>query len=169
MRQAAMSIAAMIAFGLAIAGGAVAAGATPGPPENAAKPMGVEQLYKVYRNKTWVWPDGGGFFASDGRFIAWSGKGDAGTYAEGRWWATGGTGEVCFQAAWHSAKGVAHDRTCFAHRATGGIIYQKKEPSGAWYPFKNSPGGPNDEFQKLQEGDLVTENLKQLKALIVKE
>jgi Protein of unknown function (DUF995) len=168
VKQAIMSIVAMVTAGLA-AGGAISAEATPGAPENDAKPMGVEQLYKVYRNKTWVWQDGGGFFASDGRFAAWSGEGDAASYAEGRWWASGTTGDVCFQATWHSAKGAERNRTCFAHRAIGGVIYQKKEPSGAWYQFKNLPSCPNDEFQKLREGDQVTENLKQLKALAVKE
>jgi Protein of unknown function (DUF995) len=147
----------------------VSAQADPGAPANDAKPVSVAQLYQVYSNKTWVWPDGGGYFASDGRFSAWSGKGAAASYAEGRWWTTAATGDVCFEAIWRSAKAIGPNRSCFAHREIGGVIYQKKEPTGAWYQFKQSPGNPSDEIHKLQEGDLVTEDVRKLKSSIKKE
>jgi hypothetical protein len=133
-------------------------------PPNNAKPLSVSQLYALYRDKTWVWSDGGGYFAPNGQFAAWSGNGDAAGYAEGRWWVSGADGRLCFQFTWRTRKGSSVKRDCFDHRALGDVIYQRKEPSGAWYKFKNSPNDVHDQFHALKGGDLISGSVKRLKA-----
>ena len=131
-----------------------------------AKPLGNEKLLAIYRDKTWIWPDGAGFFAKDGHFVAWSGQGGTAGYAEGRWWVYGAEGQFCFQGSWHYLTRTIKSRICFQHRATGSFIYQKRVPAGAWYIFKNSPTSATDEYQKLQNGDLVQERVDQIKEFL---
>lgn len=166
MRRLITLIASLLIVSLATIAAARAAGTIADPPLNNAKPMSVAQLFALYRDKTWLWPDGGGFFASNGQFAAWSGKGDTAGYAEGRWWLSGADGKLCFQATWRTRKGNARKRDCFDHRAVGDVIYQRKEPSGAWYRFKNSPNDAGDQFHALKVGDLVADTVKRLKSLI---
>lgn len=124
---------------------------------------GVE-LYLLYRDKSWRWPNGAGRMESEGRrFVAWSGTGESASWAEGRWVVTD-TGRLCMDATWHSQAEAATDRTCFSHRKHGDTIYQKKEPSGDWYVFDNP--GSQGELEKLVGEDLVSAELKKLKSTI---
>ena len=166
MKRVTTLIASLLVVDLAANVVATAAGIAAEPPPSAAKPTSVDQLYALYRDKTWVWPDGGGYFARNGQFAAWSGNGDAAGYAEGRWWLSGPEGKFCFQATWRTMKGNWSKRDCFDHRVVGDVIYQRKEPSGAWYKFKNSPSDARDEFHALKDGDLVSDSVKRIKALI---
>lgn len=131
-------------------------------PDDARVMTGVE-LYMLYHGKSWKWGEGAGRLQDDGRvFTAWSGSGESATWAEGRWIVTD-SGRLCLQAEWHTRTGVYPDRTCFSHRIHDGVIYQKKEPSGAWYVFKNSEPAEGDEFKKLVRGDVVSEKLQSVR------
>jgi len=144
----------LIAVILATSPGALAVGTVTQTPTNEAAPVSAAALYRLYRDKTWLWQNGAGFFAKDGRFSAWSGSGDEATYAEGRWWVNF-LGGLCINATWRSKDWVKVNLTCFSHSKDGNLLYQKREPSGAWAVFRSFPGKPDDEYQKLRKGDLV--------------
>lgn len=118
----------------------------------------------LYRDKSWKWADGAGRMQADGRrFTAWAGSGDEATWAEGRWTLTD-SGRLCFKAQWHSVSGVAPNKTCFSHKKRGDVIYQRKEPSGAWYVFRHATPAVDDEFSKLVSQDLVASDLERIKS-----
>jgi hypothetical protein len=121
----------------------------------AASPMSAQALEAIYAGKTWKWKDGGGFFSADRhKLAAWSQKGKAWSYGEGRWYATDG-GKLCMQAYWRNKSGGGGgDTSCFLHR----------EKAGVWYIFRNNPPKPTDEAQKLVRGDLVSKGLMRIKA-----
>ncbi|TJW47368.1 MAG: DUF995 domain-containing protein, partial [Mesorhizobium sp.] len=56
------------------------------------------------------------------------------------------------------------NKTCFSHKKLGDTVYQKREPSGAWYVFKHGAAADNDEFNKLVSQDLVSSNLERIKS-----
>lgn len=131
-------------------------------PKDAQVMTGVE-LYMLYHGKSWQWAEGAGRLEDEGRvFTAWSGSGESATWAEGRWIVTD-SGRLCLKAEWHTRTGVYPDRTCFSHRIHDGVIYQMKEPSGAWYVFKNSEAAEGDEFKKLVGDDVVSEKLQSVR------
>jgi hypothetical protein len=71
---------------------------------------------------------------------------------------------LCLKARWHSSTGVAPNRTCFSHRKLGDTVYQKREPSGAWYVFKHASPQDGDEFSKLVAKDLVSRDLERIRS-----
>lgn len=134
------------------------AGAEAVVPEGARVMTAVE-LYMLYRNKSWRWPDGAGRMEADGRvFKAWSGSGDDAVWARGRWIVTD-TGTLCLKANWHGKAGSVEDRTCFSHMTDGRTIFQKKETSDEWYVFRHAEPQEGDEYKKLVREDLVTTRL----------
>ncbi|MCZ8548493.1 DUF995 domain-containing protein [Mesorhizobium qingshengii] len=134
----------------------------PTPPANA-RPMTGAELYMLYRDKSWPWPDGAGRLQTDGRrFTAWSGSGDKASWAVGRW-TVSDQGRLCFKAQWHTVSGAYPNTTCFIHKKLGNIVYQKRQPSGDWYVFKHAEPA-DDEFSKLADRDLVSNNLERIKA-----
>ncbi|MEA2783102.1 MAG: hypothetical protein QOK29_4646, partial [Rhodospirillaceae bacterium] len=120
-------------------------------------------LRKLYADNTWFWPDGAAFFAESGRFRAWSGSGQKASYALGMWWVND-HGSLCFDASWHSKDGAKESTTCFTHRQSGDVLYQKREPSGAWYVFRSNPVKLEDEIKKLKSGDLVEVKVQAVQA-----
>ncbi len=128
-----------------------------------AEPMRAAELAQIYGGKTWRWTEGAGYFAPDRRFVAWSGSGDAASYAEGRWSVTD-AGRMCFKAVWRSKAKPASQRTCFRHRKAGASIYQLKEPDGGWYIFRSNKKNSADEYNRLKKGDAATEGLEETKA-----
>ena len=123
------------------------------PPGRA---MSASELRQIYSGKTWVWPAGGGYMAPSGSFVGVTGKGTArASYVRGAW-QVGGKGRMCFGGVWTVGSKRMRGQTCFSHREAGGTIYQRKEPSGAWYVFKHSPARRGDEFRKLVSGNRVS-------------
>ncbi|WP_260855255.1 DUF995 domain-containing protein [Mesorhizobium amorphae] len=146
----------LVAFGLALCGGAATAAAEPSAVPAQARVMTALELHDLYRDKTWQWSDGAGRFQEEGRiFRAWSGNGANASWAEGRWTLTN-DGQLCLRAVWHSPGGSSPKKTCFRHKLHDGTVYQKKEPSGAWYVFKHAAPGKDDEYVKLVEQDTVS-------------
>ncbi len=144
------------------------AGAQAAPTKEAianAERMDAAELVRIYSGKTWRWGEGAGYFDRNRRFVAWSGSGDAATYAEGRWSVTK-TGRMCFEAVWRLKGSAAPQKTCFGHRKTGDVMYQRKEPSGDWYVFKGSRKTDDDEYNKLREGDTASKGMQKIKARI---
>ena len=131
-------------------------------PVPAGKGMDAQAVTKMYLGKTWVWPEGGGYFGPDKSLVAWSGAGDKATYAEGKWYVTS-LGTLCMRATWFTHKKGSPNLTCFEHRVDGMTILQKKLGAGSWYTFRSAPEVPTDEFAKLKDGDLVSEHLTALK------
>lgn len=124
-----------------------------------ARAMTATELHMLYRDKTWVWPDGAGRLQDQNRiFTAWSGTGTNSNWAQGRW-ILSDTGLMCLKATWHSPTQAAPNKVCFRHFTDGGTIYQRKEPSGDWYIFKHATPADNDEFKKLIAEDTVTAEL----------
>ena len=121
------------------------------------------ELYVLYRDRSWQWPDGAGRLETEGRrFTAVAGSGDAASWAEGRWIVTE-RGRLCLDADWHAPAGTFADRTCFEHLIDGRTIYQRKAPAGDWFVFKNYPTEADDEFTKLVREDLVSAALEELR------
>jgi hypothetical protein len=145
-----------------LAGQNGATGRDLGVPESA-RPMTAVELYVIYRDRSWQWPDGAGRMQDQGRiFKAWSGSGADAWWAQGRW-ILSDSGQLCLQAKWHSQSGAYKGRTCFSHRIEGQAIYQKKEPSGEWYVFRHAKPLEGDEFSKLVPEDLVSARLEALR------
>lgn len=155
-----VALAAMVLAGPVSASTAPAAES--GPPAGSAA-MSAAELYTLYRDKSWQWPDGAGRMDSaDRRFTAWVDGEKGKSWAEGRWLITD-AGMLCFKADWHSGEDVLPVRNCFAHRIDGGTIYQKREPDGQWYVFRHAEARDDDEANKLVSEDLVSGRLDELK------
>jgi Protein of unknown function (DUF995) len=158
-------IIAAIASGLGtVTSGAIAAPAS--ADAQATTPLTHKEIYKIYGQKSWIWKDGAGYFSVRKRsFTAWSEKSDAASYGVGRWFITG-PGKLCFRADWHAKSGSALATTCFSHRKNGRVIFQKREPDGKWYVFRNAPAKTGDEFAKLRYGNYVDARLSRIEARI---
>ncbi|ODT17795.1 MAG: hypothetical protein ABS35_25015 [Kaistia sp. SCN 65-12] len=125
--------------------------------------MSAAELFVLYRDKSWQWPDGAGRMDSaDRRFTAWVDGEKGKSWAEGRWQVMD-SGQMCFQADWHSGQETYPTRTCFAHRAGDGTIYQRKLPDGGWYVFRHADARADDEANKLVSADLVSGRLGELR------
>ena len=121
------------------------------------------ELYMIFRDRTWPWPDGAGLMENEGRrFTAIAGSGDQLSWADGRWIVTD-SGRLCFDADWHATTGIYPDRTCFIHLLHDDTIYQQREPAGDWYVFKHAEPAPGDEFSKLVREDLVSAELERIR------
>lgn len=59
-------------------------------------------------------------------------------------------------------------KTCFSHRIDNGTIYQKREPGGEWYAFRNAEVHQDDEASKLVSTDLVPVNSMPSKPRLVR-
>jgi hypothetical protein len=131
----------------------------------AARVMSAVELYLLYRNKTWQWPEGAGRLQEKGRaFIGWSGSGDNTQWAEGHW-VLSDTGLMCLKADWYGVpphQMKQSNKSCFRHRIYEGTIYQKQEPSGSWYIFKHAKAADSDEFMKLVAEDTVSALVEKL-------
>ena len=137
--------------------------ATPSP---QARPLTAVELYMLYRDKSWAWSEGAGRFDDlSRRFTARTGTGSTAASAQGRWIVTD-DGRMCIDAQWHMASGVHANITCFDHRLERGTIYQRKEPTGAWYIFKHAVFAQKDEFAKLTTQNLVSSDLATASAQI---
>ncbi len=145
-----------------------AAAAEPVKVPAQARAMTAAELYVLYRDKTWQWPDGAGRMQDKDRsFIGWSGSGDDTRWAEGRW-VLSDTGLMCLKADWYgiqAKQGKEAGKSCFRHRIYEDTIYQKKEPSGSWYVFKHAKAADSDEFKKLIAEDTVSAQLAKLQPL----
>lgn len=152
---AVLTISAAIAAVLQPAHGAdeVAAAAMSGRPLSTAE---VESLFNDF---TWRWKDGAGYFRANNDFLAWTRTEAVTNYAEGTWSVTK-PGRLCFNATWYSPKVSKDARTCFEHRTTEKIIYQRKLPNGDWYIFSHIPGQPDDEAQNLKKGDQISKDYR---------
>jgi hypothetical protein len=129
-------------------------------PPAQARAMTAVELYALYGDKSWQWPDGAGLMdTKDRRFKAIAGSGKKASWAEGRW-SVSDSGRLCFAADWHTKSGVSSDRTCFIHMFDEDTIYQRREPSGEWYVFKHAKPAAGDEFSKLVRDDLVSAELE---------
>jgi hypothetical protein len=133
-----------------------------------AAPVKAEILYKLYRNKTWLWPNGAAFFDKTGRFSAWSGAGGDVAYAKGQWWVNF-LGDVCIKAAWRTKHWSKVNLICFGHKEDATGLYQKREPSGDWAAFRSSPAKPDDESKNLRDGDLIDADLRKIEAEVNEE
>lgn len=134
----------------------------------AAKAMTSDELYRVYKNRSWIWSDGGGYFrVSKREFTAWSKHGQKATTAKGVWYLPG-QGKTCFRATWSSTEWLVGKKTCFEHRKDKKNIYQRKLPKGEWYIFKHTPVRSYDEVRKFKKGDHVglkyTRNMELIEA-----
>lgn len=154
----------MVAALVGIAGVAtVAASAAPSAATiKQAEPLGNEDLYRLYSQRSWMWKDGAGYFAvPQRRFSAWTGKGRSASYGVGSWFIAD-AGKLCFKADWYARSGTAPALTCFSHRRKGNVIFQKREPEGDWYVFANAPIRKGDEVTKLRRGDYVLARLSKV-------
>jgi hypothetical protein len=152
-----------IVLGLAAESDAALVAATTKLPDGA-RPMTAAELYMLYHDKSWRWPDGAGRMQNaERRFSAWVDGTGGQSWAEGRWLVTD-TGRLCFDATWHAAGGQFPAKTCFVHRILDGTIYQKREADGAWFVFRHPVTKKTDEATKLIADDLVSQRLEAVKA-----
>lgn len=114
------------------------------------------------------WKTGAGrFVEADHSFVAWAESKKTESFAEGHWEATD-DGRLCMIAAWTNRYGAQDNRTCFVHLRDRGTIYQRREPDGRWYIFKNYLNKPDDEFRKLSQVDSVSAKAERLKKSLEK-
>lgn len=66
------------------------------------------------------------------------------------------------EMAWRG--GDSNAVTCFEHRQSGKVLYQRKLPDGDWYVFRSSHRNSADEFMKLKYGDDVSRKQKRIEA-----
>lgn len=129
----------------------------------SAAPLTTDELFRLYANRSWLWKDGAGYFPSkQRRFVAATGSSSKSSYGIGTWFLPG-PGKLCFRASWYAKNGVAPALTCFSHRKKDGVVYQKREPDGEWYAFRNAPTRTSDEYRKLRPGDYVSTKLNKVK------
>lgn len=128
----------------------------------AAKATAVsdEGIYQLYKNRSWLWGNhGAAYFAVAKRqFAAWSTEDGKPSYGEGIWFMPG-SGKLCFRATWHGSWGAKTSLSCFEHRNSGKVIYQRKSPAGEWYAFKDRHGKSD-----LRNGDYASRKVKRFKA-----
>ncbi|WP_051094134.1 DUF995 domain-containing protein [Kaistia granuli] len=157
---------ALAALGAALLAGPAVASTAPvaaGEPPAGSAVMSAAELYVLYGDKSWQWPDGAGRLDStDRRFTAWVDGEKGKSWAEGRWLVMD-SGLMCLKADWHSGQEVFPARTCFEHRIGNGTIYQKKQPDGGWYVFRHAEAREDDEANKLVSADLVSGRFDELK------
>ena len=159
-----LAAAALCVSALAISGASHAEDSS--QPSTQARAMTPFEIYVLYRDRSWQWPDGAGRMETDGRrFTAIAGSGEEASWAEGRWVVTN-RGRMCLDADWHASGGPFPDRTCFDHRLDGGTIYQRRAPVGDWYVFKHSPAEAGDEFTRLVREDLVSAGLEEVRSAL---
>ncbi len=128
------------------------------------RPLTAYELLQLVKDRTWKWSEGAGRFFGDGRrFIAFTHGKDGPTYGEGNFRLTD-NGRLCLAVEWHNGAGVSDAGTCFLHREVDGVIYQRREGSGDWYPFKHKPLLETDEYAKFTKDDLVSEEFAKIKA-----
>jgi hypothetical protein len=119
-----------------------------------------KELDSIYQDRSWRWSNGAAYFRAQNRmFIASVDKGAQASYAEGSW-SVSDQGRLCFTATWHGLGGQRTASTCFEHRTDDKNIYQRKLPDATWYVFSHLPALPDDEIQKLQPGDQVSEDYR---------
>lgn len=136
--------------------------------ENAHQ-LTVAEVFHLFGNRTWLWPDGAGYFqVSKRQFTSWVKKGADASYAEGVWFLPG-DGELCFRATWHAVSGSNNATTCFEQRTDGRRIYQRRLPDGDWYVFSHRPVRRDDEVRKLIPGDAVATGYERNKAYVTEK
>ncbi|WP_321343327.1 DUF995 domain-containing protein [Breoghania sp.] len=134
----------------------------------AGRPMTVNEIYKVFSGRSWIWDNGAGYFAVSKRdFTAWSGRGKKATYAKGSWFIASG-GRLCFNATWYAMNGAGKKVTCFENRKNGKKMYQRRLPDGEWYVFSHTPPYSYDAIRKLKRGDYVARRLARNERYITK-
>lgn len=120
----------------------------------------IEELHRIYYDRTWVWEDGAGYFQGPKRrFLSWVRSGKDASYGDGNWYLTQ-DGRVCFRATWYAMDGSALANTCFQHKTDGKHNYQRRWPDGDWYVFAHQKRRRTDEINKLKGGDRVTRKVK---------
>lgn len=122
----------------------------------AARAMTSDEVFRIYKNRSWIWKSGVGYFWGNGmKFQAWVGHRKKAMIADGTW-RVNGRGWMCFIAQWATMREDVFARNCYAHRTDGRNIYSRELPAGKWYIFKHSPIRSYDEFRKLKRGDHIT-------------
>ena len=158
----ALLAAALIAIGLASwPNGTAVAGEAPA--DRVISIVDPGDVRKLFADRTWLWPDGAGYFADDGQFRAWSGSGAYSVYGVGNWWVNS-DGSLCFRASWYTKHGITGGTSCFANRLSGNVWYQRKNPSGAWYVLISDPAKPDDEYAMVKSGDLIEPKFQAMQA-----
>jgi hypothetical protein len=115
-------------------------------------------MYVAFRDKTWKWDHGAGYFFDEGRrFIAWTSDESGKSYGEGRY-TLSDSGRLCLKAAWTSAKGTGDSTACFLNRTDGKKIYQQRAGSEEWYVIV---GG--EEPSQFVAGDSVSADYDRVK------
>lgn len=129
-----------------------------------SRPLTAVELFTMIKDQTWQWSEGAGRFFGEGRrFTAFTRGKDGATYGEGRFRLTD-SGRLCLVAVWRNTAGARDATTCFFHKQAEGVIYQRREEGGDWYPFKHTPLRKTDEYAKFTKEDLVSKEVTEIKA-----
>lgn len=152
-----LALIANIAFGV---GAALAQESLPAD----GRPLTAVELFTLVKGRSWQWSDGAGRFSDEGRlFTAFTRSKYGATYGEGRFRLTD-DGRLCLIAVWHGIGGAGDATTCFQHKQADGVIYQRREDGGDWYPFQHTPLRETDEYAKFTNEDLVSQEFAKIKA-----
>jgi hypothetical protein len=124
-------------------------------------PLQPQEVRNMYSGKTWVWDAGGGYFAPNGTYQAWTQDSEYGLmHATGRWTVEIG-GQLCYSARWHYANTSNTSQDCFAHLDSNGAVLQRNERDGGqWYRFGRRSGSGYDS-PRLRQGNLVATHIPQ--------
>ena len=146
-----VSVGVVLCMFLAVVSAPVAAQAP--PPDT--RPLSAYELYRLYRDKTWLWDSGAAHFFDEGRrFVAWTADNSGLSHAAGRYELTD-RGTMCLVGRWVGldyGKGERYavdERTCFSHVGAAGTVFQRRAPQGAWSML----AGPDMEEDMLIASD----------------
>lgn len=132
-------------------------------------PLPPNSIYKLYRNRTWIWSNGAAYFKPNGAFFAYTNGEKGANYATGKWRSLR-KGKMCFKATWVSEKSKEKHASCFQHyygkNEKKSIINQRHLPSGHWYIFKHNNSHTEDEFNKLILSNVRAKQFEKIRELI---
>lgn len=130
-------------------------------------PLSQQAVGSLYKDKTWVWDSGAGYFNPTGQFVGYLHSEGTNYYAIGNW-NTEPNGLLCFKAFWVSPGTSSLSSSCYSHRMSGKAILQKSQGRD-WYVFKNETPDEFDEINKLKSGDQVTKKFIEARSSVTQE
>lgn len=122
------------------------------------------EIKRTFSDRTWTWPNGGGYFASNGTFYGVVGDSAKSAYIARGSWQAGSKGDLCYKALWKGRSGADDTKTCFFHKIENGKLLQKKGAGGTWYTFKSAKPMKRDEINKLVAGNMLKEKMSEVQA-----
>ena len=126
-----------------------------------AKRLRPSKVYKLFKDKTWLWEEGSAHFSKRLRFLAYTDKTGNENYAVGYWRPTL-FGRLCFTAIWTGLEYKVVKRNCFRLREAEGVIYMAAKDGDPFILQSNIPI-EYEEYQKILDGNIRADDFNRTK------